>query len=786
MKNRVLRLAVVAMLVVAMTLTMAACAAPAAPVVEAPKAPQAPAAAPVEDVKAPVVAPAPVEDTVVDAPAAPSAEDALKADYGITIEAKGKTYDAAVGGSKGGTIKVKLPENGFSLTEDAARYYVSYKIEAIDYEGLGTKPVKNSSVADSYDAVLDANGLSFKDAGVYTVEITVSVLDQGVDFGFFGIPEAEDADEYTITKTVEVSKKAVTISIADTYEKVSTGKVNAAIGAANAGLTYSDAAAEAALVAAMGTKGALYIVTPAYDKANAGVITKTIAYAKKAGYADEDDLLDFSEVEVANYTYTLGTGTINILSSYEWNEVGDVLTSVLDIPAADTTAKIAALDQYALALKRYEALTDSQVVFLKNIADITDVDDGSGTNDDGFASTVEFGTGKAYTTTITDAAKGSTLVKWLAEDIKKAYDAAELAKANKKAWDDVVKAAEWDKYGVGFNVNNEFAMASFNVIDAFVKGNAATIKALGFVNDSGAFVTGVNDEFDDYVAAIAKISEAKINATKELIKGAEAAYIKAKAHADANPDLLLYKNAADLYYIDNEEVDLLVKYALDAYNALTKAEQDAVDSDTSSATIKDLAQMSKVVDSMKEITEYVKIANYAKKESDIYATLRKLVYGVNMTTADFFGNTVDADKHYALADLDKYFSDDEVRAAVVAEYKAWIDVVVAFEAVKEAAVDAFDVAFDEYCADKELSNTVIAGSKYGYDGIVEAIMNGETSVDATDLNGIKYPTVKSILDKKPETVEEAKEYFEDAFDGERIAKNLTYDGTAWSIVDSTP
>ncbi|MBR2397286.1 MAG: hypothetical protein IKA97_00735, partial [Clostridia bacterium] len=231
MKNRVLRLAVVAMLVVAMTLTMAACAAPVAPVVEAPKAPQAPAAAPVEDVKAPVVAPAPVEDAAdADAPAAPSAEDALKADYGITIEAKGKTYDAAVGGSKGGTIKVKLPENGFSLTEDAARYYVSYKIEAIDYEGLGTKPVKNTSVAD-YDAVLDANGLSFKDAGVYTVEITVSVLDQGVDFGFFGIPEAEDADEYTITKTIEITKKAVTISIADKYEKVSTGKVNAAIGA---------------------------------------------------------------------------------------------------------------------------------------------------------------------------------------------------------------------------------------------------------------------------------------------------------------------------------------------------------------------------------------------------------------------------------------------------------------------------------------------------------------------------------------------------------------------------
>ncbi|MBR2875338.1 MAG: hypothetical protein IKC00_05900 [Clostridia bacterium] len=528
MKNRVLRLAVVAMLVVAMTLTMAACAAPAAPVVEAPKAPQAPAAAPVEDVKAPVVAPAPVEDAAdADAPAAPSAEDALKADYGITIEAKGKTYDAAVGGSKGGTIKVKLPENGFSLTEDAARYYVSYKIEAIDYEGLGTKPVKNTSVAD-YDAVLDANGLSFKDAGVYTVEITVSVLDQGVDFGFFGIPEAEDADEYTITKTIEITKKAVTISIADKYEKVSTGKVNAAIGAANAGLTYSDDDADDDLVAAMGTKGALYIVTPAYDKANAGVITKTIAYAKAGTYTtaiEEDDLLDFAEVleKVANYTYTLGTGTINILSSYEWNEVGDVLTSVLDIPAAPATATdkeaaIAVSDQYALALKRYEALNDAQLVFLKNIPDITDVDDGSGTDDDGFASTVAFGTGKAYT----DSAEnrmGATLVKWLAEDIKKAYDAAELAKANKKAWNDVVEAAEWDKYGVGFNVNNEFAMASFNVIDAFVKANKTVIDAIKTLSDTN---------YANYTAAVTKLSEAKINATKELIKGAYAAYLKAK------------------------------------------------------------------------------------------------------------------------------------------------------------------------------------------------------------------------------------------------------------------
>ncbi|MBR2875337.1 MAG: hypothetical protein IKC00_05895, partial [Clostridia bacterium] len=226
-----------------------------------------------------------------------------------------------------------------------------------------------------------------------------------------------------------------------------------------------------------------------------------------------------------------------------------------------------------------------------------------------------------------------------------------------------------------------------------------------------------------------------------------------------------------MYYIDNEEVDLLVKYALDAYNALTDTEKGTVKADTDVEVdeVIALAQMSKVVDSMKEITEYVKIANYAKKNSDIYATLRKLVYGDGLNAgADFFGETVDADKHYALADLDKYFSDDEVRAAVVAEYKAWIDVVVAFEAVKEAAVDAFDVAFDEYCADKELSNEVIAGSKTGYGEIVKAIMGKS----ATAYNGIKYPTVTRILVvEKPETIDEAKEYFEDAFDGEKIATN---------------
>ena len=264
--------------------------------------------------------------------------------------------------------------------------------------------------------------------------------------------------------------------------------------------------------------------------------------------------------------------------------------------------------------------------------------------------------------------------------------------------------------------------------------------------------------------------------------GAKAAYEKAQAHADLNPDLLLYKNAANLYYIDNEEVDLLVKYALDAYNALTDTEKGTVKADTDVEVdeVIALAQMSKVVDSMKEITEYVKIANYAKKNSDIYATLRKLVYGDGLNAgADFFGETVDADKHYALADLDKYFSDDEVRAAVVAEYKAWIDVVVAFEEVKEAAVDAFDVAFNEYCADKELSDEVIEDSKYGYDEIVTKIMNGTT--DGTFL-GIKYPTVESILAKNPETVEEAKEYFEDAFDGEKLAKNLQYVSDAWTIV----
>jgi len=311
-------------------------------------------------------------------------------------------------------------------------------------------------------------------------------------------------------------------------------------------------------------------------------------------------------------------------------------------------------------------------------------------------------------------------------------------------------------------------MASFNVIDAFVKANKTVIDAIKTLPDCAT-------TYGYYTAAVTELSKAKVFAVTELIRGAEEAYAKAKINGD-----FVYITVGAIDYIDNDEVDLLVKYALDAYNALTDKEKATADANTSSATIKALAEMSKVVDSIKEVTEYVKIENYAKKESDIYDTLRKLVYGDGLATgADFFGNT--ADKRYAIADLVAYIADDEVRAAVVAEYKAWIDVVVAFEAVKEAAVDAFDVAFDEYCADKELSNEVIEGSKTGYDAIVAKIMNGTT--DGT-FSGIKYPTVASILAKKPETVEEAKEYFEDAFDGERIAKNLTYNSltSTWATI----
>ena len=557
MKNRVLRLAVVAMLVVAMTLTMAACAAPAAPVVEAPKAPQAPAAAPVEDVKAPVVAPAPVEDTddVVDAPAAETDESKLAADYGITVTATNKTYGAKKKDNITddlATIVVKIPK-GF----DTTRYTVSYDVEAVDYEGLSlNKPTKDTiQLALSTNVSTDDKGntlrtVSFVDAGTYTVEITISVQPEEVKFGFFGIPATEDPDEYTITKTVEVAKKAVEITIEDNFQPVEDDdeaeEIDAEMFEVDAGLNgvlnkftlkFSDNNAKAVLAPAL--DGIFYISVPAYDPKVPGVITVSLVYAED-NYEDEDDLLDFSEVEVANYTYTLGTGTINILSSYEWNEVGDVLTSVLDIPAAANDAAIAAHDQYALALKRYEALNDAQLVFLKGIQNIE--------ADLGFASDVAIGgVDKAYNlTNIVDPAttpdpnyakRGATLVKWLAEDIKKAYDAAELAKANKKAWNDVVEAAEWDKYGVGFNVNNEFAMASFNVIDAFVKANKTVIDAIKTLSDTN---------YANYTAAVTKLSEAKINATKELIKGAYAAYLKAKAHADLSPDLLLYKNAAGL------------------------------------------------------------------------------------------------------------------------------------------------------------------------------------------------------------------------------------------------
>ena len=231
MKNRVLRLAIVAILVVAMVLTVAACGEKKPAPTQAPtptKAPtqaptQAPTKAPTQaPTKAPTVAPtqAPTE-----APVDPY--DAFVEKYGLTFTTEikrdkddkkandydGKLYEFIVDYTKATALYNAILKDA---AQNAAEFEISGKVaDAKNFEGKKIDSdsyffIDSNNEPPAGTAAPTADGFYATNAGTYTVNWTIKVSESGdAEYGIYNVPKASET--ITFTKIYVIEKAAVEV-----------------------------------------------------------------------------------------------------------------------------------------------------------------------------------------------------------------------------------------------------------------------------------------------------------------------------------------------------------------------------------------------------------------------------------------------------------------------------------------------------------------------------------------------------------------------------------------------
>lgn len=220
--------------------------------------------------------------------------------------------------------------------------------------------------------------------------------------------------------------------------------------------------------------------------------------------------------------------------------------------------------------------------------------------------------------------------------------------------------------------------------------------------------------------------------------------------------------------------------------ATTNLNDDAKNFNTA---IEALVAMNKTVDRLNEVAAYVNIEDYAK-EGVIYEKLYNLVYGQYVSGVDFFGEDTSAGRRYAMWDIVDIATvyDDEVVDQVVAEYKAWIDYALAFEAHKAEVIAQLDALIaEEFTAENDYTAAQIAKAtsktNAAYVAIVNAIaeevdptafVTGATTAGQIEANATVVGNANRIIAtsftnivKNAESFEEATELMAEAFDIDR-------------------
>ena len=600
MKNRVLRLAIVALLVVAMVLTMAACTDPV--VTPTPGTTTTPTTTPDGT-------PSPDDTSNPEVPLVGD-EAIAKSTYGIEVinvestyanndnfvvlkydEKLLENYTLKNAPLSAVTTGIKFPfevtskvsydgDNKFDSTalKDLGTIVTVFMnadgkyVQEVKASAAGVKPVVAEVKAPAGATFYPAVALS--DAGLYEVEFSITATDLGFGFGQFGFIQADEA-EYSLMGTANIAKADVVVAandfvhvVADEAKEVGDiTKVNPfdvrafvvdtpASLTADATLKNNSIVAKPAnpllaanavneLLAALKTSKMSFGISSSdvYD------VTKVSSFELAVNLYDTDtaavnvkDVVKIDELVVGNYNVTLENGTQHFISKYDWNVVRDTATSILERGTV-ATPSLPVADKVALARARYDALTDEQKVFFTSGAITTT----ASTDPAILVENVNIGTFTAKADFDLDAldANGIELYKLLTADEKIISDAKVVAAFDKVAVDSLF-IKSFDKK---FEVSNGEHRIAYDTLNAYFQAlsdeDKAIVKAsstLGKDDDAGLEITlAKSAAYDKYNSVAGAFDIAAVNDVKSVINGAAAAYNTAVVKA--KPEEVLYKAA---------------------------------------------------------------------------------------------------------------------------------------------------------------------------------------------------------------------------------------------------
>ncbi len=880
MKNRVLRLAIVALLVVAMVLTMAACGDP----VVTPDPTTTPTTTTTPD-----GTPSPDDTSKPEVPLVGD-EAIAKSTYGVEVINVESTYanndnfvilkydvkllenyklTMATTNLVAGSINtIKFP---FEVTSKVS-YDGDNKFDSTALKTLGEivpvfmnadgkyvrEVAAKAAVGDTPEvkAVIAPAGTTFypavalSDAGLYEVEFSITATDLGFGFGQFGFIQADEA-EYSLMGTANIAKADVVVAANDFVHVVADAstevgaitKVNPfdvrAFEEKSAATSTTDAVLENYSIVAIPTNTDLsanavneLLAALKTSKMSFGIsssdvydVTKVSSFELAVNLYDTDtaavnvkDVVKIDELVVGNYNVTLENGTQHFISKYDWNVVRDTATSILErgtvVVAPAKSVPVA--DKVALARARYDALTDEQKVFFTSGAILK-----TGSTDAILVENVNIGTfdsDKDFKDADMDTINGIALYKLLTADEKIISDAKVVAAFDKVAVDSLF-IKSFDKK---FEVSNGEHRTAYDTLNAYFQALSDEDKA---IVKKAEGKTGIDTPYEKYKSVAGAFDIAAVNEVKSLINGSAAAYNTAVVKAKAEEKLYVAEELATtvsgkgypLIYLstNSENVMSFTALARTAYDKLTDSQKlvmaikpDPADTDfaksqdnmmatviTYTDVLVALEMMNDVIGSMKEVVSHYAYYDLSTKDSPAFSSIDAIIRGKNTTKDAGTGVLVNTDKTYFAGAYDKlpgynfdatvpatataagftpdyldrklasaaedilraYDQDSAHMDAVVAEYKAAIDYVVAGEAYKTAAIAALnELIAVEFSAD-DYSDGQTSAAISSKNDLLEAItlvitMEGKvdttvaSSADATKIHlGAEFATADTIL-----------------------------------------
>ncbi len=853
MKNKIFRVAIAITLTIAMTLTFVGCSSSSGDV-STPTVTVNPDAT-----AAPVITQTPVEKTPTPT-STPKVQ--VSEDFGLSVKGVGGTYgtnleDAYENEQAPAYFEISWEE---SLTEAHYELVLEVEIESdnAEYYYVFTIPSANASRTNptcttdgtTYMSIqqnedddyfypfenevyftITENTLTIwlEDAGEYELACEAFVTDASVDFGAWNSEDDPEEFEFYLSSELEIAKEQITIEIPPAVIVESESSLYVLPEGEYNGREYTqyntsyDSATDSTTVylPASFNFGEYKESLGAYEfeielsygleyveEGKVGTyaveIEEEYAYGGKT-YDNLDDLNElFDNYEIVKVVDT----AIYVISSYDYAELADVITSIAEINFTSNTffGQNGNIEvQLPLAENRYNALSTQQKAYFDTFANV-EFNTYSRTNVNLFVSYEDKDEIEA-----TSGDQAIALKEYMEFAREKLDDYLII-----EAFEEFAEDSELPEYSLlssTFNVLNSKHIAYFNAVDEYFKALDDDSRDLIKNSDS--------DWYYAYKYASDCILNAEIDSVEQLIVGAYQAYLKSITGGTT----IVYQSTvsdgitSNWAYIESDEVVSLTNQAYAAYEALSEDGKDLLENRGADSMIYDLSfggdkvvfengkntvynalekllDMNEMIETMIIISQYVNIDDYTTNDL-AYSRLTRLVYGVDGVTGEtggmyfptYTGTANATDYRYAMQDIIN--APERNYDAIIAEYKEWLLYIEAIETYKTTVMVEFmsqldyEVSnldkddYEESVLSKANSSSIVYGlilasvkaeSTAVVNGMYDAlnggnnfnyydILNGESGVDITpfiDAEG-------NFLDRK-DSFDEIYEAYDDFLD----------------------